>query len=398
MVFFNSDLSDKFLGNKSYFDRNYILKKIEERRGLVRDLYERALNGLEYLSQLRDMGLDPIFKGGSAVQLLIPENLQRLSIDIDLAVGCSEKELTSILQQIHNKFNNKIYDFERVGTDLPPYLVLYNLYIPSFFSETPSKIELDFLLHMPNYKTQQTQIKTFLYESDYIVRTPTINALLGDKLTTLGPNTIGKTLDKNPLNIGKQLYDIFVLFNYSDNFKDLFDAYYDVFNFEKKNRELHSLSFEDAINDLIHICKLFSLSKNSPKWVTDEKIKEKTNFLKRGINNLMPYTSSELKLSLLKARTTSAKIAFLAKLLLFEHNKTLKETISMKIFHQDNLRVKNLINDEDKIDEMKKKLDQIEIRERYHIQPKELKMIDPIGLVFWFGCYFPKELLPLITS
>jgi len=70
----------------------------------------------------------------------------------------------------------------------------------------------------------------------------------------------------------------------------------------------------------------------------------------------------------------------------------------MNIFHQDNLRVKNLINDEDKIDEMKRKLDQIEIRERYHIQPKELKMIDPIGLVFWFGCYFPKELLPLITS
>jgi len=325
MAFFNSDLSDKFLGDKSYLDKDFILKKIEERGGLVQDLYERALNGLEYLSQLRDMGLDPILKGGSAVQLLIPERLQRLSIDIDLAIDCSEEEITSILQQIHNKFNNKIYDFERVGTDLPPYLVLYNLYIPSFFSETPSKIELDFLLHMPNYKTQQTQIKTFLYESDYIVRTPTINALLGDKLTTLGPNTIGKTLDKNPLNIGKQLYDISVLFNYSDNFKDLFDAYYDVFNFEKKNREFHSLTFEDAINDLIHICKLFSLSKNSPKWVTDEKIKENTNFLKRGINSLMPYTSSELKLSLLKARTTSAKIAFLAKLLLFEHNKTLKK-------------------------------------------------------------------------
>ncbi len=398
MAFFNSDLSDKFLGDKSYLDKDFILKKIEERGGLVQDLYERALNGLEYLSQLRDMGLDPILKGGSAVQLLIPERLQRLSIDIDLAIDCSEEEITSILKQIHNKFNKKVYNFERVETDLPANLVLYNLYIPSWFSDTPSKIELDFLLHMPNYKTQQTQIKTFLYESDYKVQTPTINALLGDKLTTLGPNTIGKTLDKNPLNIGKQLYDISVLFNYSDNFKDLFDAYYDVFNFEKKNREFHSLTFEDAINDLIHICKLFSLSKNSPKWVTDEKIKENTNFLKRGINSLMPYTSSELKLSLLKTRTISAKIAFLAKLLLFEHNKTLKETISMNIFHQDNLKVKNLINDEDKIDKMKRKLDQIEIRERYHIQPKELKMIDPIGLVFWYGCYFPKELLLLINS
>jgi len=398
MVFFNSDFSDKFLGDKSYFDRNYILKKIEERRGLSQDLYERALNGLEYLSQLRDMGLDPIFKGGSAVQLLIPERIQRLSIDIDLAIDSSEKELTSILQQIHNKFNNKIYNFERVGTDLPPYLVLYNLYIPSLFSDTHSKIELDFLLHRPNYKIQQTQIKSFLYKSDFKVQTPTINALLGDKLTTLGPNTIGKSIDEKPLNIGKQLYDISVLFNYSDNFNDLFDAYYDVFNFEKNNRKIPSLTFEDAINDLIYICKIFSLSQHCPEWVKDEDIKDKMNFLKGGINNLMPYTSSELKLTPLKARTISAKISFLARLFLFKQNKNLKETISMNIFQQDNLKIKNLIKDVDKIDEMTRKLNQIEIKQRFHIQPKELKKIDPIALIFWFGYYFPKELLLLINS
>ncbi|MHA1499429.1 MAG: nucleotidyl transferase AbiEii/AbiGii toxin family protein [Promethearchaeota archaeon] len=380
MAFFNSELSDKFLGDKLFFEKDFILKKIEERRGLVQDLYERALNGLEYLSQLRDMGLDPIFKGGSAVQLLIPESLQRLSIDIDLAIDSSEQELSSILEQIHNKFNKKVYNFERVGTDLPPYLVLYNLYIPSWFSDTPSKIELDFLLHMPNYKTQQTPIKTFLYESDYKVQTPTINTLLGDKLTTLGPNTIGKPINEKPLSIGKQLYDISVLFNYSDNFNDLY------------------LTFEDAIKDLIHICKIFSLSQHCPEWVKDEEIKDKAKFLKGGINSLMPYTSSELKLTPLKARTISAKISFLARLFLFKENKSLKETISMNIFQQDNLEVKNLIEDAAKIDEMTMKLRKIEIRERYHLQPKELKKIDPIALVFWFGHYFPKELLLLINS
>lgn len=135
-----------------------------------------------------------------------------------------------------------------------------------------------------------------------------------------------------------------------------------------------------------------------PEWVKDEDIKDKTKFLKGGINNLMPYTSSELKLTPLKARTISAKISFLARLFLFKQNKSLKETISMNIFQQDNLKVKNLIKDEDKIDEMTRKLNQIEIKERYHIQPKELKKIDPIALVFWFGYYFPKELLILINS
>lgn len=65
MTFFNSDFKDKFLGKKKYFERKFILEKLEERKGLTKDLYERALNGLEYLSQLRSMGLNPIFKGGS---------------------------------------------------------------------------------------------------------------------------------------------------------------------------------------------------------------------------------------------------------------------------------------------------------------------------------------------
>ncbi|KKN17086.1 hypothetical protein LCGC14_0969410 [marine sediment metagenome] len=219
---------------------------------------------------------------------------------------------------------------------------------------------------------------------------------MGDKLTTLGPNTIGKSIDEKPLNIGKQLYDISVLFNYSDNFYDLFDAYYDVFNFEKNNRKVPSLTFEDAINDLIYICKIFSLSQHCPEWVKDEDIKNKMNFLKGGIKSLMPYTSSELKLTPLKVRTISAKISFLARLLLIKQKQNLKETITMNIFQQDNLKVKNLIKDEDKIDEMTRKLNQIEFKKRYHIQTKELKKIDPIALVFWFGHYYPKELLHLL--
>ncbi len=398
MVFFNSDFQEKFIGEKKYFDQEFILSQVKERNGIHQDLYERALNGLEYLSQLRDMGLDPIFKGGSAVQLLIPESLQRLSIDIDLAIGASEEEITSILKKIHNRFNKKIYNFQRVGgEDLPPYLILYNIYIPSLFFDNPSKIELDFLLHEPNYKIQNTPIKTFLYESKYSVRTPTKNALLGDKLTVICPNTIGKEMDKNPLNFAKQLYDISILLDYSDSLQEIYNAFYNIFEFEKEKRSLPKLEFEKVIKDLIEICKLFSLTQHTPGWIKDVYIKKKTDFLKRGITGLFAYTSTKLKLSLLKTRTTSAKIAFLGKLMLLQHNKDIKAPIAMDVFQQENLKTKELIQDEKIINNIIEKLRKLKREEKYHLQLKEMKKIDPMGLLFWFGSYFPLDLFQLIS-
>lgn len=398
MVFFNSSLKGKFLGDKKYFERDFILSQLNNRKGINQEIYERALNGLEYLSQMRNMGLDPIFKGGSAVQLLIPERIQRLSIDIDLVIDSSEEEITSTLNLIHNKFNQKIYNFDRVGSkDLPPHLILYNIYIPSLFSEELSKIALDFLLHRPNYKIQQTPIKTFIYESNLTVKTPTINSLLGDKLTVICPHTIGKKMSENPLNFAKQIYDIATLLEYSNNFADIFDAFYDVFIFEKETRSLQDLSFDNVINDLIEICKLFALIKHLPDWIQDKDIIEKSDFLKRGINGLNPYTSTNLRLDLLTTRTISAKIAFLAKLMLLQNEKNLTvKHIPMEIFQQENPNINNLIQDKKVIDDIIGKLNKLNQEEIYHLQLKEIKKIDPLGLLFWFGCYFPFEFLQII--
>lgn len=296
---------------------------------------------------------------------------------------------------IHERFNKKLYNFERVGTNLPPYLVLYNIFIPSQFFENPSKIELDFLLHRPHYEIQKTPIKSFLYESDYKVQTPTINALLGDKLTVFGPNTIGKPINENPLNFGKQLYDISILLEYSNNFNEIIDAYNDVFNFEKEKRNLLNLKFEDAIYDLVKICKLFALTKYCPDWIKDVSIIDESNFLKRGINNLITYTSSELKLNLLKSRTISAKIAFLAKLMLLKNNNILTKPFSMDIFKQDYELIKILTQDLNLINEMIKKLKQLGKKDTYHIHLKELKNTDPLALIFWYGYYFPFDFLQI---
>ncbi len=390
MVFFEPEFNDKFIGKSKYFEPDFIKTQIIERKGLSRDLYERALNGLEYLAQLRSMGLDPIFKGGSAVQLLIPDNLQRLSIDIDLITDKSETELTSVLRKIKEKFNKKIYSFERVGLDLPSHLILYNLDIPSLFSDKSSIIQLDFLLHNPNYKIQRTPLKTFLYESKYDVWTPTIDALIGDKLTVLGPNTIGKPMTENPLNFAKQIYDISALLEFSKNFEEIYDAYFKIFKFEKKSRDLKKMSFNDAVDDLIYVCKLFTLVQHIPVSLTNPNIKAGVNFLKNGLSGLSSYTSSQLRLSNLRVRIISSKIAFLGKLLKLRHSGQITKSISMDSFKENNPIITGKVQDEKFVDNIEQKLDS---EENFHIQFKEIKKTNPISLIYWYGYYFPDEFL-----
>jgi len=395
MVFYDPKFKGKFLGKKEYFNKEFILKQIDERRGITQDLYERALNGLEYLSQLRNMGFNPIFKGGSAVQLLIPEDVQRLSIDIDLSINSTEKDIIFVLENIYNRFDKRIYKFEKVSEPFPK-IILYNLSIPSYFSETPSRIQLDFHLHEPNYAIKKTPIKTFLYESDYYVRTPTVNALIGDKLTVLGPETIGKPMIEKPVNIAKQIFDISILIDYSNDFDEIFNAYYDVYKFEKTNRNKPTLIFKDVIDDLSYVCKLFTIYNSIPNWLTNSKIKDRCTFLKRGIEGLSEFTSRRLMLNFTKTRIISAKIAFLAKLMLCKFEKNLKKHITMEIFHQENDNIRNLIQDSDLLNQIINKLSHIEREERFHLLFRELRITNPISLLFWYGYYFPMDFFDLI--
>jgi len=383
---------EKFLGDARFFEEKFILSQLENRRGLQRDLYERSLNGLEYLAQLKNMGLDPIFKGGSAVQLLLPEEIQRLSIDLDLAVDISELEIVEFLKSIHSKFNERIYKFEPSNRKLPSYYRIYYVEIPSFFSKTYSKLELDFLLHTPHYQIQEARLKTFLYDSEITVKIPTVDSLIGDKLTVLAPRTIGKPM-QNPLQYSKQLYDIASLFAISSDINMIYNAYLDVFEFEKLIRNLGEIDLIITIDDLISICKLYSLAVFKPDWITDNEIIKQINFLKKGIENLYAYTSLQLKFTLPRARTEASKIGFLGGLLKLIYKKDLQQTLSMKIFHSNYEPIYNLYRDSDYMNKVIDKISNLNQSERSHIFIKEFMKTDPLGLLYWYGYYYPFDFL-----
>jgi hypothetical protein len=97
------------IGDPKYFTKEWMEEKSKEYGIFV----ERVIHAYEYVSQVQSLGEDIVFKGGSAAQLLFPEELMRFSIDIDLATDIGEDDFYQIPESIKKKFNGEIYNYEK---------------------------------------------------------------------------------------------------------------------------------------------------------------------------------------------------------------------------------------------------------------------------------------------
>jgi len=391
------DPSRALLGKKDYFMVDYINLQLSRHRGIGKELYERALNSLEYLAQLRDCGFDPIFKGGTAVQLLVPDSLQRLSIDLDFAVTSDEDNIKSFLDVVNTKYGTGMNRYERTGDSLPSHILLYNVYIPSIISKSTSKVELDFLLHEPRFKTQQVQIKTFFYECELLIRVPTVEALLGDKMTVIADGTIGNDLEMSALSYAKQLYDLHALLSIGTTTKDMFDAFLDVFDFEKKTRNRPELHLKDALESITHICQIIAMVEHLPSWVKEPRILRKTKSLKSGIDGLSQYTSTQLKLNYSRASVLASKLAFLCTLMLEYNQNSMNKLPSISILREDNQHLQAIIKERDQLETLIQDLRDIKKDKKIYFEPNILKKINPVALVFWHAAFFPSKALDSLT-
>ncbi|MDR2202982.1 MAG: nucleotidyl transferase AbiEii/AbiGii toxin family protein [Nitrososphaerota archaeon] len=183
--------------------------------GLINNVsnLEKAIYSLEYLGQLKRAGLDFVFKGGSAVQVILQDKWARLSVDVDICCNVSEKELQDILSNIYDKFAGQAFAFKarsRVISGVVPFY-LYIFEAPSIVMPNESRsCLLDVMGVKPNYPTTQTALRTPFYESEETITVPTVGALLGDKLSTIGPNTVGRNLvdSRNGVEYAKHFHDI----------------------------------------------------------------------------------------------------------------------------------------------------------------------------------------------
>ncbi len=229
------------------------IKKIRGRTNVDISILERCMYALALLEALVQVGMPFIFKGGTSLLLLL-EKPSRLSTDIDIIVepGTDVQhylEAAAIIfpfqnmEQQHRKGKNNIekshfkFTYDSPVQEKQFFILLDILYEQNHYCTlVKRKIAHEFLLTNEPYAE---------------VTMPSINCILGDKLTAFAPHTTGISfgVDKE-LEIIKQLYDVATLIDVHDNFDDAYTSFMATVLAELAYRGL-SISAEEVLQDTI---------------------------------------------------------------------------------------------------------------------------------------------------
>lgn len=187
-------------------------------------LVEKTVRALMLLEGLAKSDLYFVFKGGSALMLLLNSS-KRLSIDIDIVVPDKYVEFEDILKNICKDYGFTRFEKQKREVKTQIDKVHYKLFFESVVEGKESNILLDILKEDIHYQDIiEIPIDSFFVELDGTaipVKVPDFNNILGDKLTAFAPNTTGIPYRKGDKEMGmeiiKQMYDIGCLCEYADN-------------------------------------------------------------------------------------------------------------------------------------------------------------------------------------
>jgi hypothetical protein len=221
---------------------------------------EKSIRALILLERLVASGLPFLFKGGTCMMLHLKE-LRRLSVDIDIVCTEGMGTIGTVLQAIarQSPFTQVVED--RRPHDHRPNRVHYKFYYPSTIVGNPEPyVLLDIVVEkLPHAIIETKAIMVPFVECDdpTFVTVPTLDALLGDKLTAFAPTTIGVPYSKGGAaqQIVKQMFDVGELFLHAKQIDDIRLTYDDLFAAENGFRG-NSFKREDALRDTKHTALL----------------------------------------------------------------------------------------------------------------------------------------------
>jgi hypothetical protein len=213
-------------------------------------LIEKMVMALTLVEELQLSGLDFIFKGGTSLLLLLGTP-QRFSIDIDILVA-EKFNPSDYFQAVVRKAVFHRYGENRRAGELPKQH--YKFYFNSVIEGKESYILLDIWFEKNPYpRLQEVKLESPLLSTEgkaTKVTCPTIEGLLGDKLTAFAPHTTGIIYgaDKE-LEISKQLFDIAILFDASTDLHQVSQAFENVAATQLGYRGLRKLKPADVLRD-----------------------------------------------------------------------------------------------------------------------------------------------------
>lgn len=223
------------------------------RKNLDPELAEKMILAFMLTESLKTSGLDFIFKGGTSLSL-ITGNLSRFSIDVDIIVSTGS-DLTPYFKHTIDQGVFTRYEEDVRTSDIP---VKHFKFFFVSSSGNEKHILIDVLFEDDPYPhTVEKPITSPLLQvtGDPVkVTCPTLECLLGDKLTAFAPHTTGVQFDKDKqLEIIKQLFDVATLFDYviqdDGALSGVFEAHANVAMKELGYRKLGTLTPIDVLQD-----------------------------------------------------------------------------------------------------------------------------------------------------
>lgn len=199
------------IADSRFFTREHILA---HHRSAPADLAELAVHCLELVAELADEGLQFRFKGGNSLLVLL-EDPKRFSIDVDITTEEPRDAIDAAVESVvkrHGVFTRWQKRQHKTKPWLP--MVSYEIFFRSQFAASgESFIMLDAVLHNTRFDTiQKTVACGDLFYCSRTCELPSISSMVGDKLLTLGPNTLGIPLGKKKeAQRLKHVYDVSLL-------------------------------------------------------------------------------------------------------------------------------------------------------------------------------------------
>jgi len=215
-------------------------------------LIEKMIMALMLVEELRLNGLDFLFKGGTSLLLLLGKP-RRFSIDLDILLT-RKTNLEKVFRATTTR--GAFYRFEenqRPG-ELPKQH--YKFFFNSAIEAKESHILLDILFETNPYpRLQEIKLESPLLATEgeaTKVTCPTVEGLLGDKLTAFAPHTTGIPYGVwKELEIAKQLFDIGILFDVVADLRQVHQAFENVAATQLAYRGLRKCKPADVLQDTL---------------------------------------------------------------------------------------------------------------------------------------------------
>ena len=223
-------------------------------------MLEKAIIALQLLGHLAETGLPIQFKGGTSLLLRL-NPIRRLSIDVDILTQVKPAEFLAAFTRVSHlaPLTGYEHDAQR-DKELPP-KKHFRFYYPSAVERKTDHVLLDVLFEpIPAPHCEPVIINTpfIIPEREVRVAVPTVNSLLGDKLTAFAPRTIGIIYHPfRKTDIAKQLFDVGVLFDAATDLRVAAEVYEAAHARQLAYRQAN-FSLADTLNDSIQAALLYS--------------------------------------------------------------------------------------------------------------------------------------------